>query len=299
MMQDRGIVAMNPSELPEISNPKLTIERARAIAVVLKDVVALKPKPVVINGEQYLEYEDWQTLGQFYGYAVRTRDAVPVEINGVPGAKAQADLVDMRTGIVVGGAEAYCMRDEERWSTRTEYEWQEGKRVKVGEEPVPWFQLASMAQTRAGAKAYRNRLAWIAVLAGYKPTPAEEMTGKETKRVGEIDPNSPHYCAEHNVMWFMRGKMKSYAHPVDGSSEWCHMPKAPDKPATPEQQQAPVTDPAFDLKSATEKTQTPLTQASRQKIVTTAAAALNKAAKEAGVVFGDRVTTGIFEEEAQ
>ena len=68
----------------------------------------------------------------------------------------------------------------------------------------------------------------------------------------------------------------------------------------PPVQQAPVTDPAFDaLKSATEKPQTPLTQASRQKIVTTSAAALNKAAKEAGVVFGDRVTTGIFEEEAQ
>jgi len=33
-----------------------------------------------------------------------------------------------------------------------------------------------MAQTRAGAKALRNVLAWVAVLAGYKPTPAEEIT---------------------------------------------------------------------------------------------------------------------------
>jgi len=32
-----------------------------------------------------------------------------------------------------------------------------------------------MAQTRAGAKALRNVLAWVAVLAGYKPTPAEEI----------------------------------------------------------------------------------------------------------------------------
>jgi hypothetical protein len=32
-----------------------------------------------------------------------------------------------------------------------------------------------MAQTRAGSKALRNALAWVVVLAGYKPTPAEEM----------------------------------------------------------------------------------------------------------------------------
>jgi len=32
-----------------------------------------------------------------------------------------------------------------------------------------------MAQTRACAKALRNVLAWVVVLAGYAPTPAEEM----------------------------------------------------------------------------------------------------------------------------
>jgi hypothetical protein len=47
----------------------------------------------------------------------------------------------------------------------------------VGEVLVPWFQLASMAQTRAGAKALRNAFAWVVVLAGYQPTPAEEMDG--------------------------------------------------------------------------------------------------------------------------
>ena len=34
-----------------------------------------------------------------------------------------------------------------------------------------------MAQTRAGAKALRNALAWVVVLAGYRPTPAEELPG--------------------------------------------------------------------------------------------------------------------------
>jgi len=40
--------------------------------------------------------------------------------------------------------------------------------------------LSSMAQTRAGAKALRNRFAWVVVLAGYRPTPAEEMPTDDT-----------------------------------------------------------------------------------------------------------------------
>ena len=39
------------------------------------------------------------------------------------------------------------------------------------------FQLRSMAQTRACSKCLRNVLAWVVVLAGYRPTPAEEMDG--------------------------------------------------------------------------------------------------------------------------
>jgi len=142
-----------------IEAPLATVTRAKEAAVAMQGVIASKPKPVVIRGEQYLEYEDWQLLGQFYGVAAQTGDAQPVEINGVRGAKASAQLYDIHTGVILGGtgAEAYCMEDEERWSER------------------PWHQLASMAQTRAGAKALRNRFAWVVVLAGYRPTPAEEI----------------------------------------------------------------------------------------------------------------------------
>jgi hypothetical protein len=111
------------------------------------------------------------------------------------------------------------MRDEEKWGTRPKYDYQDNVRVKVADEPVPWFQLASMAQTRAGSKALRNKEAWIAVLAGYKPTPAEEMTGNETSAQ---PPTTEHWCKEHNTAFFMRGKMKSYAHPIGDTGEWCH-----------------------------------------------------------------------------
>tara|TARA_Y100000310_G_C20665633_1_gene807325 strand:- start:1408 stop:2166 length:759 start_codon:yes stop_codon:yes gene_type:complete len=143
--------------------PKSVLARAKEAALALQSVIACKPKAVIIRGEQYLEFESWQLLGQFYGVAVQTSTANPVEINGVRGAKAEARLYDTLTGALLGdiGAEAYCLEDEERWGDR------------------PFHQLASMAQTRAGAKALRNRFAWVVVLAGYGTTPAEELVSEE------------------------------------------------------------------------------------------------------------------------
>lgn len=218
------IVKSGAGELSDIVyNPQQVMARATEAAEVLKGVISRKPKPVIINGEQYLEFEDWETIGRFYGLSVRTMDAVPVEVYGVQGAKARAEVIN-RDGVVVGGAEAYCLRDEERWSTRPVYEWQgEGddrKRVKIGDEPVPWFQLASMAQTRAASKALSNVLRWVVVLAGYRGTPAEEMTGRELTR-SERAPGGPHWCDSHKTHWFKAGKMKSYAHKLpDGT--WCN-----------------------------------------------------------------------------
>jgi hypothetical protein len=219
--------------------PETTLANAMTAAKALQTVIAGKKKPVIMNGEQYLEFEDWQTCGQFYGLTVGTHDAVPVEIDGVKGAKARADLVDLRTGQVIegAGAEAYCMRDEEKWNTRPKYEWQgEGDdrhKVKVGDEVVPWFQLASMAQTRAGAKAFRNRLAWVVVLAGYRPTPAEEMTGNEGRAEPVMD-KTHHSCTVHHVPFFKKGKMKSYAHKIEGTDQWCNEPEAGAATATVE-----------------------------------------------------------------
>lgn len=168
------VVPQGPADLAVAREPEIILQEARRAAQALGDVIGKKSKPVMFNGEQYLEFEDWQTVGQFYGYTVRTHDAEPVEIEGVKGAKAKADLLD-RHGCIVGGAESYCMRDEKNWSTRPTYEWIKGIKTKTGDIPVPFFQLASMAQTRSGAKALRNRLSWVVVLAGYKPTPAEEI----------------------------------------------------------------------------------------------------------------------------
>ena len=67
--------------------------------------------------------------------------------------------VEIRTasGIVVGKAEAMCSRAESTWAQRDDYA------------------IRSMAETRAESRAYRRAIGWIVHMAGYNPTPAEEM----------------------------------------------------------------------------------------------------------------------------
>ena len=79
----------------------------------------------------------------------------------VQGFEAVAEALLVQGNQVISAAEAMCLNDEPNWARK------------------PLFQLKSMSQTRACAKAMRNVLAWVAVLAGYSATPAEEMTGEE------------------------------------------------------------------------------------------------------------------------
>jgi hypothetical protein len=151
--------ALPGEPLPERTarDPQRILAQAEQAAQALARAMAGKPRRVILNGSEYLEFEDWQTLAGFYGLATRTQEAEPIEVFGCQGAKAKAVVCDRDSGLLLGGAEAYCLSSEEGWGDK------------------PWFQLASMAQTRAGAKALRNLLAWVAVRAGFKPTPAEEM----------------------------------------------------------------------------------------------------------------------------
>lgn len=233
-----------PAEIRLVRPPDEVLAEATVAAKALKAVLEQKPDKVMMGGNQYLEYEDWQTVGQFYGYAVATHEAVPIELFGVKGFKATADLVDYRTGMIIGHAEAVCMRDEEKWGSRPKYEWRddaetgERKRFQVGEEPVPWYQLASMAQTRAGAKAFRNRLAWVVVLAGFKPTPAEELPDDLPDRRKATGPSAQHWCKVHGVAFFKRGKMTGFAHLIkdhngNDTGEWCHEGKVQAPPPAP------------------------------------------------------------------
>jgi hypothetical protein len=144
--------------------PELVLEEAQKAAQAIKKVIEAKPKKVQFQGKTYLQFEDWQTLGRFYGVTAIVRNTKFTEFGDgdmkVSGFEATAEALLVSTNQVVSSAEALCLDDEKNWK---------GK---------PLFQLKSMAQTRACAKALRNVLAWVVVLAGYAPTPAEEMDGQ-------------------------------------------------------------------------------------------------------------------------
>jgi len=110
-----------------------------------------------IHDKKYLTLEAWEILGKFCSLTATVEWVKPVEIWNEKGFEARVAVTD-NEGKVVSIAESMCMSDEGNWK---------GK---------PIFQLKSMAQTRAMSKAYRMCLSFIVSLAGYSPTPYEEMS---------------------------------------------------------------------------------------------------------------------------
>lgn len=180
-IQQAIIKAPHENSLAVERDPDKVLAEAKKAAQALKRVIDAKPKKVIFNGKTYLEYEDWLTVARFYGVTARVKSTSYIELGDSKGFEATAEALLVSTGQIVSQADAMCMNDEDNWGTRKKYRWvknsENGKAEKVveSESPVPMFQLRSMAQTRACAKALRNVLAWVVVLAGYAPTPAEEM----------------------------------------------------------------------------------------------------------------------------
>ena len=196
--EERGIQPYQTQELsPREFDQALAYGQAKAQA--LKTLVDARHLYTEIGDKQYLQVEAWETIAEGYGMSARIEWSHPLEDGGW---EAYASVVD-RQGNIVGGAEAECGTEGDgNWIDRAS------------------FQQRSMAQTRAISKALRSRLSWVVVLAGYAPTPAEEMiAGDPTpKRGGE------NWCREHQAVWFKKGKMKNFAHPIGDTREWCNKP---------------------------------------------------------------------------
>ncbi len=215
-----GIVVSGAQRISTVRDPERALAEAIGAAKALTRVLESKKDAVIMNGKQYLEFPDWQTVGHFYGVTARVVKTQFVSLDTghndtgtdstfVTGWEASADAIGP-DGQVLSSADGMCMTDEEKWGARNRYEWcyllkgkdrhddasyvvedpgtgnmvweKQGdknrpvkKRMLVGSAPVPTFQLRSMAQTRACAKALRNVLSWVAVLGGYGTTPAEEL----------------------------------------------------------------------------------------------------------------------------
>lgn len=134
------------------STPAQQAAFGRNAATVLQSIVTNSKLIVPIQGHDYMKFEGWQAVAGFYGATVATQ-----WVHDLPDGFEASAIVTDKTGRVISSAQANCSRDEPSWKSK------------------PAFQLKSMAQTRACAKALRNVFAWVVVLAGVEPIPAEEM----------------------------------------------------------------------------------------------------------------------------
>lgn len=110
-----------------------------------------------IQGKEYVNVEGWQYAGSRLGILPVVEHLVNISTDDEIKYQAKVNLLDLRSQQVVGAGFAICSNKEQ------------------GKKYYQEFAIASMAQTRAIGKAYRNILAWIIRAAGYEPTPVEEM----------------------------------------------------------------------------------------------------------------------------
>jgi hypothetical protein len=110
-----------------------------------------------VQGKEFVNVEGWQYAGSRLGIvpivAAVENCSTELEIK----YQARVTLLQLSSQQTVGAGFAICSNKES------------------GKKFYQEFAIASMAQTRAIGKAYRNILAWIIRAAGYEPTPAEEM----------------------------------------------------------------------------------------------------------------------------
>jgi hypothetical protein len=148
------------------AEPEEQLKIAAKWASALQNVVKEQKLAISFGGQsEHWPVEVWQTFAMFAGVHAREVDMRRYD-NGT--WEAKVEIVRNRDKTVVADGSAICGVDEPTWAKKPEYA------------------RRSMAITRATGKAYRSAFSFITVLAGYNPTPAEEMPGYEPPIEGYI-----------------------------------------------------------------------------------------------------------------
>ena len=182
--------------------PSEVVAGATEQAKVLMDVVNSRRLFTEIDGKKYLEAEAWEIILAFNKAHPVPEWVKPVTEEGeIVGYIARVNI--MQGGEIVSAGEMPCGFDD--FPCR-------------GKEGTAKHKAAmSAAQTWALSKAARMKFAWVAVLGGYAPTPADEI------KAGVNTPAAPkdnrHMYPTHHVEWFKKGKMKHYAHPIGNAPD--------------------------------------------------------------------------------
>lgn len=144
------------NNLPFTPTPNSIIEGAQEQARALMDVVEQQHLYQILRGKKFLNVEAWQLVASFTGLSATIEYSRPLDVEDDIGYEARA-IVQDKNGNEVSAGESECRKSEK------------------GKQTHSHNQLRSMAQTRAISKSLRNKLAFIAVMAGFSPTTAEEM----------------------------------------------------------------------------------------------------------------------------
>jgi hypothetical protein len=138
----------------QADTPKALVTGATAIANELAQLIRTRKLAVNIQGREFVKVEGWTVLGALLGVIAREESVIEREDGSY---LATIQLVRMKDDVIVSRGSAECGMDEPTWANR------------------PKYARRSMALTRATGKASRLAFSWIMALAGYEPTPAEEM----------------------------------------------------------------------------------------------------------------------------
>lgn len=143
----------NQTEALSLARPDETLHLAVDLTKFIKENKLFQN----FAGKEYVNVEGWQYAGSRLGLVPLVREVTNTSTDTELKYQARVELLNLTSGQIVGTGFAVCSSKE------------------PGKRNYQEFAIASMAQTRAIGKAYRNLLAWIIRAAGYEPTPAEEM----------------------------------------------------------------------------------------------------------------------------
>ena len=164
-------VTKSKAESFDIAKSDETLDLAKDLAKFIKD----NKLSTQVQGKEFVNVEGWQYAGSRLGIVPVVEHVINLSSDQEIKYQAKVTLFDLRHGVTVGAGFAICSNKES------------------GKKFYQEFAIASMAQTRAIGKAYRNILAWIIRAAGYEPTPAEEMeySGNVPTAAGIVSTNPP------------------------------------------------------------------------------------------------------------
>ena len=132
-------------------------EQALQVASTLQAFVIERKLTANIQGKNYPLVEAWQFAGSQLGLIPVVKEVKNLSTDSEIKYEAFVEVIRLQDGLIMSRGYAVCSNKENSKRRFDEYA------------------IASMAQTRAVGKAYRNILAFLMKAAGFEATPAEEM----------------------------------------------------------------------------------------------------------------------------